>query len=447
MASTYLSRSISSATNRKTWTYSTWFKKTRLGTSGNLSTRNIFLAAADGGFPEGIEINAEDQFEYDHDIAGTDYTLTSDMLFRDVNAWYHIVVTKDTTQATETDRLKVWVNGTQISLNEVSLGYPPQNYDGAINKNVTHTIGNLSTSNTYYADFVLAHTHFIDGTAYAASDFGSTDATTGIWKPKTSPSVTYGTNGWFLKYENSGSMGTDSSGNANNFSVSAGTLTQTVDTPSNVFATFNPLRYTGNLVSFAEGNLKITALTDANTFFHTAYSSLGVTKGKWYAEFKCVVGGNPGNTIMIAGGSYEYDQNANNQNGIVSGITHYNGLGEFYVDTVSSSGLTTYTSGDIIGVALNVDDGQITFYKNGSQISTTRTLTTTASNGITYFIGIVRDLTVKSSWEANFGNGYFGTTAVSSAESDGNGLGLFEYAPPTGYYALCTKNINSQEYS
>ena len=288
MASTSFTRTPGSTGNRKTWTFSTWFKR------GNLGVRLVFLSGTDGGFPEGLNINTSNQFEYDHDIAGTDYTLTSDMLFRDRNAWYHLVVTKDTTQATETDRLKVYVNGNQITLNEVALGYPPQNYDGAINKNVSHTIGNLSTTDSVYSDGSMAHTHLIDGTAYDASTFGETDATTGIWKPKTAPSVTYGTNGFFLKFENSAAFGTDSSGNDNTFTVN-GTMTQTVDTPSNVFATMNPLSnfYNSDAV-FTNGNNTVDC---GGTASAAITSTIGVSSGKWYAEFKNISGSGGGSVL------------------------------------------------------------------------------------------------------------------------------------------------------
>jgi hypothetical protein len=192
-SSDYLNRTPATTTDRKTWTFSTWFKR------GNLGVRLVFLSGTDVGSPEGLNINTSDQFEYDHDIAGTDYTLTSDMLFRDVSAWYHIVVTKDTTQATETDRLKVYVNGNQITLNEVALGYPPQNYDGAINKNVSHTIGNLSIADTHYFDGYMSETYLIDGQALTPTDFGEFDADSGVWKP-IAYTGTYGTNGFFLEF-------------------------------------------------------------------------------------------------------------------------------------------------------------------------------------------------------------------------------------------------------
>jgi hypothetical protein len=203
-SSDYLNRTPATTTDRKTWTFSTWFKR------GNLGVRLVFLSGTDVGSPEGLNINTSDQFEYDHDIAGTDYTLTSDMLFRDVSAWYHIVVTKDTTQATETDRLKVYVNGNQITLNEVALGYPPQNYDGAINKNVSHTIGNLSIADTHYFDGYMSETYLIDGQALTPTDFGEFDADSGVWKP-IAYTGTYGTNGFFLEFTNSTPLTQDAS--------------------------------------------------------------------------------------------------------------------------------------------------------------------------------------------------------------------------------------------
>ena len=359
----------------------------------------------------------------------------SSAVLRDTSAWYHIVVAVDTTQSTASDRVKGWINGQQIT-SFSTASYPTQNRDTYVNNTNVHYIGRRFAG--IYFNGYMSEIYLIDGQALTPSSFGETDTETGIWKPK-AYTGTYGTNGFELEFKNSASLGTDTSGNGNNWTVNNLTsIDQTTDTPTNNFATWNSLRSTASLVSFTEGNLKATALTDANTFFHTAYSSIGVTKGKWYAEFKCAVGGNPSNNIVIAGGSYEYSQDSGNQNGVVTGMTAYNGVGQFYVDTVSTTGLTTYTAGDIIGVYLNVDDSQISFYKNGSQVSTTRTLTTTASSGITYFIGIVRNLDGFSSWEANFGNAPF---TISSGNADANGYGNFEYAVPSGYYALNTKNL------
>ncbi len=173
MASTNLNRTPSSASNRRTWTWSGWVKRSSLG------SQQVLFQGGDGGYPEKIVFTASDILEYDYDIAGTDYTVfVTDRRFRDNNAWYHIVVAKDTTQATETDRIKIYVNGEQQSLSEYQLGYPPQNHDGAINNTVEHCIGSNSNGGEFF-NGSMSHVHFCDGTALAPTVFGSTDSTTG----------------------------------------------------------------------------------------------------------------------------------------------------------------------------------------------------------------------------------------------------------------------------
>lgn len=425
MPSTYLTKTFGTPTSDKIGTVSFWCKK-----AINDVNTNPFSANSNAGAFNFEAGNFIDVFE-----AGG--WLRTTQLFRDLSAWYHIVRTVDTTQATASERLKLYVNGERVTsfTNET---YPALNASISFGGASQNVIGANSSIANYF-NGCMAHFHFIDGTAYDASAFGQTDATSGIWKPILSPSVTYGTNGFFLKFGNAGSLGTDSSGNGNNFTVN-GSGTQTLDTPSNVFATLNPIRAAGDTRTFENGNTKVTAKT-TDGIFHCSYSTLGVTQGKWYAEFKLAVGGNPTNNASISGASAEVSQDDANNNGNAVGQTSYNGVGSFSVDTVNESGITTYTAGDIIGVAMNVDDGEITFYKNGTIVDTTQNLTTTAGNGICYFVAITRYISTQASWEANFGNGYFGTTAVSTPESDSEGIGKFEYSVPSGYYALCTKNI------
>jgi len=298
----------------------------------------------------------------------------------------------------------------------------------------------------------MSHYHFIDGTAYDASAFGETDATTGIWKPKTAPSVTYGTNGFFLKFENSGAFGTDSSGNANNFSVN-GTMTQTIDTPSNVFATMNPLAsQAGSSASsttntFSNGNLTVT-----DTISETAIANLGVSQGKWFWEVKVIT---DQDGLAIGGANQYYNLDAELGYNSPSSPTdakvfgYYGGNGNKFITVGDGSQFTSYGSAiavnDIVGVAMNLDDNEVTFYLNGSSQGTFSI--TALGSGEVYFpaVGNWSGGTITVSF--NFGNGYFGTTAVSSAENPDDGIGIFEYAVPTGYKALCTKSINSQEYS
>jgi hypothetical protein len=274
--------------------------------------------------------------------------------------------------------------------------------------------------------------------------FGETDTATGIWKPKTAPVVTYGTNGFFLKFENSASFGTDSSGNGNNFTVN-GTMTQTIDTPSNVFATFT----TSNAPTFSEGNLQVTT---TNLSHVGGFSTIGITTGKWYAEFKIISTSSENATIGITGQSAE---NARNNKFAGQETTSYGysytAWGSLYDGSGTGSWGSTYGAGDIIGVAVDLDSNNLYFYKNGVVQNGGTAISITASSSTSegvYCFGTGDGSTGNNNTvSANFGNGYFGTTPVSSAENPDDGIGIFEYEVPTGYKALCTKSINAQEYS
>jgi hypothetical protein len=442
MASTYLSRTASGG-SRTTWTISTWVKRGSLGSS--LSS-NIFNGIIDGSNETQLLFLYDSIEFYDYSSASRTGTLLTNAKYRDTSAWYHIVAVWDTTNATAGDRMRLYVNGveetsfatdTQPSLNQnSSLG----------NGTYTQQVGLYSNNSSYYFNGSMSHFHFIDGIAYDASTFGETDATTGIWKPITEPSVTYGTNGFFLKFENSGSMGLDSSPNTNNFTVN-GTLTQTVDTPSNVFATFNPLKDgrinagTQYKATFSNGNT--TSTFSEATYNTAAFSTLAVSKGKWYTEIKCSNTG--GNTKL---GLFSADDYGNND---FSGTYLYDSSGTFGGSAYGDS----FTTGDIIQIAFDATNGTLWFGKNGTwQNSATQseiengTTTNAAATGIdmTQFWNFGTYGVNGTAFQANFGNGYFGTTAVSSATTDESGLGIFEYTVPSGYYALCTKNINEQEY-
>jgi len=438
MASTYLTRTPSSAGDRKTFTFSTWIKR-----SSSSANQMLLVQSSSSSNFSFMRFKSDGTLSiYSESGGSSQYNFVPSMLFRDFSAWYHVVLTIDTTQATSTDRVKFYVNGSQITDFSTET-YPSQNIDTMFNSTNALELGRRTYSTDEYLDGSLAHTHFIDGTAYAASTFGETDSTTGIWKPKTAPSVTYGTNGFFLKFASSGSMGTDSSGNGNNFTVGAGTLTQTQDTPSNVFATYNPL-YKGNY-TLSKGNLKSTISSGSDKF--GGVSTFGVSSGKWYAEFKAQSASANLTTVGIFGNP-QLASNNNQGVGKETNSISYVSDGQKYIENSASSYGASYTTNDIIGVALDLDSGTktITFYKNGvSQGAITISLT--PSDGVWFMASNSASAGATADWEANFGNGYFGTTAVSSAQSPSDGIGLFEYAVPSGYKALCTKSINSQEYS
>ena len=295
----------------------------------------------------------------------------------------------------------------------------------------------------------MAHVNFIDGTAYPASTFGETNAASGIWTPLSAPSVTYGTNGVFLKFGSSGALGTDSSGNSNNFTVN-GSGTQTQDAPSNVFCTLNALDnyYFGG--TFSNGN---TTVVSTSSGYPYCTSTFGVGKGKYYIEGKYVARSD-GNDYSRFGIGYKPATSTTDGLGDETGEAIYRPDGAMKVNgSETSSWGATWATGDIISIALDCDNSKLYFSKNGvfqgggnptagtGGIAITDVTTLSTGN---YFFGFGDNSgSGSATWSYNFGNGYFGTTAVASGNADGAGYGIFEYVPPTGYYSLCTKNINT----
>jgi hypothetical protein len=445
MANSYLTRTETTG-NRRTWTWSGWVKLSETSIADNILWSSNSPPFYSTLFFSDYALRYQDYY------AGSINHLKTNQFFRDINGWYHIVVAMDTTQATTSDRIKMYVNGEQItSFN--TANYPSLNYDSYVNVNgYNYEIGTQASGSYYNGS--MAHVHFIDGTAYDASAFGETDATTGIWKPKTAPSVTYGTNGFFLKFENSGSIGTDSSGNANNFTVGGGTPIQIVDTPSNVFATYNPLIKTG--ATFSNGNLSLSC--GALASYEGTMATIIPTKGKWYGEIKVTDAANlqigfiTADTLIDGARSvYSSSSNIYWQDNVTVISYYLNGsyVGNATV-TGGSNSVPTYTTNDIIMLAMDLDNGYGWFGKNGTWQNSGNpasgtnafNLASDYANGTTFFTGCL-----SASVSANFGNGYFGTTAVSSAQNPDDGIGIFEYTVPTGYKALCTKSINAQEYA
>jgi hypothetical protein len=291
----------------------------------------------------------------------------------------------------------------------------------------------------------MSHIHFIDGTAYDASAFGETDATTGEWKIKTSPSVTYGNNGfWILK---DGNSVTDASPNTNNLTVSGGTLTKTEDCPSNVFATLNPLFKQDH--AFSNGNL---GYTSSASDWDSAPSTLGASSGKFYCEMK-VTATASGTTRSVIGICDARDGNlvAESEFGLTSSTAGDNvgyTTGTVHKNNSDAGGtFASYTTNDIIGMYADLDNGKVYFAKNGvlqnSGVPTSGSTGTGAisiTTGQTYLLGVTAYGGGAS--QSNFGNGYFGTTAVSSAGTNASGNGIFEYDCPNGYTALSTKGLN-----
>jgi hypothetical protein len=435
MASTYLTRTFGTPTNNKIWTCSVWLKRanstnnhSHLSTGTNTSNRGVFY------FNTGT--SADFQY-YEASGGSAQLWIQTNQQFRDCNGWYHIVVSVDTTQATASNRWKLYVNGEQVT-SFASATYPSQNYDTFINKaSARHDIsGRNNHSNAdFYWEGAMSHYHFIDGTAYDASAFGETDSTTGEWKIKTSPSVTYGNNGFFILKD--GNTITDQSPNSNNFTLGGGTLTKTEDCPDNVFATLNSL---SSIASLSNGNTK--SKHGGSGSYNGSTTTLGMTSGKYYCEAKLTVGSQypalgisaTNSLLSTTLGDHWLGEHDNTYG-------YYTGNGYLYHDANATTGLTTFSTNDIIGLALDLDSTQNTlkYYKNGTLVYTLNVPDN--SNGWLFAdIHTSGDTTSRVEW--NFGNGYFRSTAVSSAGTNASGNGIFEYDVPTGYTALSTKGLN-----
>ena len=447
MANSYLSRSGSTPTNSKKFTYSFWVKRS------TLSADQAFLSyETDSNNRGGIELQSGDKFRYFERVSGSNTIVVEpSRVFRDPAAWYHIVVATDTTQSTASDRVKIYVNGVQET-DFSTATYPSLNSDTRANGSTVKNIGRRNVNDDYYFDGYLSHASFVDGSALAPTVFGETDSTSGIWKFKSPSGVTWGNNGFHLKMENSGNLGLDSSGQTNNFTVN-GNLKQALDTPSNVYATLNPLHPSLNTSRvFTTGNNTIEL---GGTGRVPEVSTLGMTTGKWYAEAQRT-GGSGGNILLGITGQMFRASNIDWLGSKIYDFAYYGASGDKANNTNETSFGNSFTTGDIIGIAVDLDNNKIYFSKNGTwQNSGDPTSGSTGTGSAfdltapsstvdgAYFFACSDDNAYASRTIAwNFGNGYFGTTAIASAGSNGNGS-LFEYDVPSGYYALNTKNINT----
>lgn len=442
-SSDYLSRTPSSAGDTQKWTYSVWIKRSNLATTSG-EAFELLSASPSGGGVEQIFLSENNILSYYYADPTLRINLVSNSVFRDVSAWYHIVIAVDTTQATASNRVRIYVNGSEITFSTAT--YPPQNQNTYINGTNLTSIGsqiNAGSNNGVYFSGYMSEIYFINNQQLTPSSFGQTDSTTGIWTP-IAYTGTYGTNGFYLKFANSASLGTDSSGNGNNFTVNNLTsIDQSYDSPTNNFATLNPIAaQAGSGVSsavntFSEGNLKVADLAS-----DTAISNLGVSTGKWFWEVQ-VVTDQDGIAIGACNEGFNlnaelgYNSPSSQSNGKVFG---YYGNGNKFITIGDGSQFTSYGSAiavnDIIGVALNLDSNQVTFYQNGTSQGTFSI--TALGSGENYFPAI-------GNWSvgavvANYNFGYPSFT-ISSGNADANGFGNFEYAVPSGYYALCSKNL------
>lgn len=444
----YLLRNSPVPTSEKKFTFSTWFKlSAALGSDNGIVE---WYKSSNERYQILIDSATRQLRLYAVEAGTVKANIYTDMAFRDTNAWYHIVIHSDTTQSSSSDAFKLWVNGVAQTFSSYTWSY---NQNANVNVfDGSSTRLNLGVRNETSSNFIngyLADTYYIDGSLIAYTEFGETDSTSGIWKPNTEPTISsFGNAGVHLKYENSGTIGLDSSGNTNNFTAS-GTITQAEDTPSNNFATFNPLDVpeVGEKPTYSYGNLQGVSTNGGHI---SGISSLGMVSGKYYVELKATAG----DTGNFLAGIITDSTSALGSTSPHDSSKFYGARGDgtkYTASTASSSWGSTWTTNDIIGLGIDLDNNRLYISKNGQwsdgagnyDEANPNAYVTLASNQ-TYFV-IVGDAggSVSATWQANFGNGRFGTTALASSNSDSAGLGLFEYSVPSGYYALCTKNIKN----
>tara|TARA_R100001086_G_scaffold1016_1_gene581 strand:+ start:560 stop:1867 length:1308 start_codon:yes stop_codon:yes gene_type:complete len=433
MANSYLQRTLSSG-NRKKFTISAWVKRSKLG-----AQQIILNTQDDGSNQAGLQFLAGDTLNFYSAIGGTYYQLVTNRVFRDPHAWYHIVAHYDTTDSTQGDRIKLYVNGVRETSFSTET-YPTQDYDTFWNQNKKHQIGAYGDGAGLFFEGYMSHVAFVDNAALTPTSFGETESTSGIWKFKTPAGITWGTNGFHIKFENSGNLGLDSSGNSNNFTTNGG-LTQSVDTPSINWVTFSPLFNSGSgQVGYERAN------TRAGTSGGASYLSMFPTTGKWFYEFHFnAAGSNQDNGVGFW--SVPEAQTINFYTGGFKGIV-WKYAGNVYVNGSNNAiSSDSWTSGDIISIAMDMDNSTVTFYKNGSAATNLSNYSFPFTEREAITVGIIDGASASAQdgiFDFNSGaNGTFGGRKTAGGNSDANGQGNFSMAVPSGYYALNTKNLNT----
>ena len=434
--SAYLSRTPTSSGSQRILTWSGWVKR---GNIGSTLRRGLFGSGNQTASNYGFHLTMFNDY-LDWHTAGATYRLQSTAVLRDPSAWYHIVLAIDTTQATSSNRQKLYVNGEQVTDFGIE-SYVPQNTDLQVNtSSYTMVVGAGRDGNTttYHFDGYLAEVNYIDGQALDPTYFGET-GDYGEWKP-IRYTGSYGTNGFYLDFD--GTYYNDKSGNGNNWTATNLATTDVVlDSPTNNFCTANPLdKYSANFdITPGEGNLYVDFNSDSGYSF--IGSTFPVSSGKWYFEFIETNDGSP----MVGISDPSVAQTERYFNGITNKCFYYNPNGRTYDGSGSYVQETTWTSGDVIGCAFDLDNGKIWWAKNntwqnsgnpatGTNASYTTlsgTYVPTLNNGGGAFDGYL-----------NFGqDSSFAGNKTAQGNTDSNSIGDFYYTPPSGYLALCTANL------
>ena len=446
-------KTLGTPTNTKKFTISLWIKRVSFGATQYIL--NQYADAADWGK---LFFDSSDQLNFFQNASdSTQCNLITSGKFRDPSAWMHICIAVDTEQGTAANRNKMYINGIQVTAFDTQTNFGEDDVGTWNSDGNVMTFGRNAHDGSSYLDCYLAEAVWIDGTQNAVTDFGEFDEDSPtIWKPKDVSGLTFGNNGFYLDFEDSSNLGNDANGGTDLTEVNLAAVDQATDVPTNNFCVFNVLNpsFTG---TNSEGNCKHLSSSSA---WRAIYGTIPFTTGKWYAEFKMVADGSsagPG-VINIDPAMLDIFRLNETNRGLGQGENAVAYLSNAQIldgGNTIKTGQTTWTDNDILGVAIDATNGFVYWHKNGTYLDGATSGTTVgvptsggsgtggypladlvAANG-TYLFGVGGD----DAWdvEANFGG--CPAFSISSGNADGDGYGNFEYAVPSGYYALCTKNL------
>ena len=381
---------------------------------------------------------------------GTNYEYNSTRKLRDPSSWYHIVLRVDTTDSTDADKVQVYVNNQEDTPATTTYQNMADDYEtGANVSGVEQRIGVYSDGSLDF-DGYMAEVIMVDNQSLAPTEFGEYDEDSqNIWKPKDISDISVGTNGYYLDFEDSSNLGNNAagSGSADLTETNLAATDQSTDSCTNNFATMNSIENTA-ASTFSEGNLQV--LTHSGNFSYNI-STIGVSAGKWYCEIKCTAQSSDENKfkVGIAGKTTASTSDFLGENTATDDTISYNGTdGDYQKAGTEVSYGDSYTTNDILGIALDVDNSKLYFSKNGTfqnsgdpttgATGTGAISTGSPSTGFWHFAVGDIDNNTTYTYQVNFGNPVH---SISSGNSDANGYGNFEYAVPSGYYALNTKNL------
>ena len=446
---TYMTKSATSG-NTKTFTISFWVKRTDLGAVPSGSNQFPISFYQDSNNRVSFAFTTDNTFVVYAGVSGsTKLYFVTNRVFRDISAWMHFVIKVDTTQSTEANRFKLYINGVEETSFSTAT-YPSQNDDLIVNTNIY--VGVYDTTNNFYHGY-LTEVVYIDGTALDQSSFGQFDSDSpNIWKPIDVSGLTFGTNGFYLDFEDSSNLGNDANGGTDLTEYNLATTDQSTDTCTNNFATINSLDY--NLTSFSEGNLKLNWSQAPNNFGLTT-GTIGITSGKWYWEAKIT---SPDNSTGIGLGVIQVEPYLSRETATGVDPSLFYGLGARFTtakainktsNNVDSSISDTWTNDVIIRIAYDGDAGKIYMWKgttelNGQTFSSSTSFnnaTLTAETLVLPFVSLGDGGSGTKTSQVEFNFGGTQSFTISSGNSDGNGYGNFEYSVPSGYYSLNTKNL------